>query len=244
MKAWYRKNSIWLETDQLLDALGLKDFTKGSIAIVGSGGKTSVIFQLAKELAACNRRVIITTTTHMYREPGTLATTTEEAEKLLEQQSVVIAGRPAKEGKICGLSEDNTKKLKQIADVLLIEADGSRHLPLKVPAESEPVIPEETDQIIVVAGLSGIGQPISKCCHRADQVQKLLQTSSEHILEPGEVVQMLQKGYLEGVILPKGVPGVIILNQADDLARREMAKEMIGQLEPYPGIITWLQEEK
>lgn len=244
MKAWYRKNNIWFETDQLLEALGLEDFSQGSIAVVGAGGKTSTIFQLAREMADRNRRVIITTTTHMYREPGYLATTPEEAERLLLQLPIVFAGRPAEGGKIRGLSEEDIRKLKQIADVLLIEADGSRHLPLKVPAEAEPVIPEETDLVIVVAGLSGVGRPISECCHRAELVQELLQKSAEHILEPKEVTVMLQKGYLERCVRSEGIPGMVILNQADDMARREMAKEMIELLDPHPCIMTQLQEEQ
>jgi len=243
MKAWYRKNSILLETDQLMEALGLEDFSQGSIAVVGAGGKTSTIFQLAKEMADRNRRVIITTTTHMYRESGALATTPEEAERLLLQQPIVIVGRLVEDGKIRGLSEDDTKKLKLIADVLLIEADGSKHLPLKVPAETEPVIPRETDRVIVVAGLSGIGHPISECCHRAELVQELLQRPSEHILESKEVAVMIQKGYLDRCVRSEGFPGMVILNQADDLARRETAKELIELLEPYPCIMTQLQEE-
>lgn len=242
MKAWYRKNSIWFEKEKLLEALGLEDFSQGCIAVVGAGGKTSTIFQLAKELSEHNRRVIITTTTHMFREPGLLATSPEEARNLLLQQPIVFVGRPAEDGKIRGLSEEETSELKQITDVLLIEADGSRRLPLKIPAAGEPVIPKCTDQVIIVEGLSGIGRPISECCHRAELVQSLLQTTFEHILEPKEVAVMIRKGYLEKHLLPEGYPGMVILNQADDSARREMAKKMIGLLEPYPCIMTQLRE--
>ena len=35
------------------------------IAVVGGGGKTSLIFRLAEELKATGRKVIVTTTTHM-----------------------------------------------------------------------------------------------------------------------------------------------------------------------------------
>ena len=39
------------------------------IAVVGGGGKTSLIFRLAKELKEEKKRVIVTTTTHMAFEP-------------------------------------------------------------------------------------------------------------------------------------------------------------------------------
>jgi len=42
---------------------------------------------------------------------------------------------------------------------LLIEADGSRQTPLKAPSTHEPPIPDFTDTVIVVAGLSALGKP-------------------------------------------------------------------------------------
>ena len=44
---------------------------------------------------------------------------------------------------------------------LLVEADGARRLPLKAPAAHEPVIPAWASSVIVVAGLSGLGKPLS-----------------------------------------------------------------------------------
>ena len=56
--------------------------------------------------------------------------------------------------KIRGLSEEEYRKLKTQCDVLLVEADGAKRKPLKVPAEHEPVIPEDTDMVIGIAGAS------------------------------------------------------------------------------------------
>lgn len=243
MKAWYRKNNIWQETDSLLEAINMRYWQKGSVAVVGAGGKTSAIFQLAKEGVARNKSVIITTTTHMYREPGALATTAEEARSLLARQAVVIAGRPVEDGKIAGLAEGERKGLAEIAELLLIEADGSKRLPLKVPSDREPVIPEGTDRVIVVAGLSGIGQPISKCCHRQELVQSLLQTSSEHIIEPKDVALMISKGYLTNKLLKKESSVTVILNQADNAATRAEAEEIADYLKPCSCIITKLKGE-
>lgn len=242
MKAWYQNNRIWQESDTLLEALGWKDFTQGSIAVVGAGGKTSAIFRLAKEYAADNRRVVVTTTTHMFREPGDLATTAEEARELLLQQPIVIAGRPVGEGKIASLEAEEIMALRHIADIILIEADGSKHLPLKVPAAQEPVIPECTDRVIVVAGLSGIGGILSECCHRAELVQSLLQVSPEHSMKPEDVALMIQKGYIEKHLLPGGYQGIVILNQAED-GRREPARRIAELLAPYPCVMTQLIEE-
>ena len=40
------------------------------ISVVGGGGKTSLIFQMAEELVAFEKKVIVTTTTHMAYEQG------------------------------------------------------------------------------------------------------------------------------------------------------------------------------
>ena len=241
MKAWYLKDDLWQETTSLYEAIGLRTLHKGSIAVVGAGGKTSVLFQLAKEAVDQNLRVIVTTTTHMFREPGALAASAEEAGALLTRQPIVIAGIPAKEDKITGLADEERTSLLQYADLLLIEADGSKRLPLKVPSDHEPVIPEGTDRVIVVAGLSGIGKPISECCHRQELVQALLQDSCEHIIVPKDVATMISEGYITKKFFKREYFVTVILNQADDEAAREAAYEIADCLKPYPCIITKLK---
>ncbi len=45
---------------------------------------------------------------------------------------------------------------------MIIEADGARKLPIKAPAEHEPVIPEFVNTVITVIGLSGLGKPLTE----------------------------------------------------------------------------------
>ena len=242
MRAWYQNNSIWQETASLSEALGLQEFNKGSLSVIGAGGKTSAIFQLAKEFAARGRRVIITTTTRMYREPGALATTPQEAKELLAQQSVVMAGRPAEEGKISGLGDDEIDELKQLADIILIEADGSKRLPLKVPAIHEPVIPRGTDRIILVAGLSAIGARLSKSCHRSELVSELLEVSMDHMIRPEDMARIITKGYLERRIPAPSIV-TVLLNQADHTELRETGEIIAKLLSPHSCIMAQLKEE-
>ncbi len=240
MRAWYQNNSIWQETTSLTEALGLCDFTKGSIAVIGAGGKTSAIFRLAKEFAARDLRVVITTTTRMFRKPGSLATTAEEVSELLEHQSVVIAGRPAEEGKIAGLEEEQARVLTRIADIILVEADGSKRFPLKVPASHEPVIPSSTDRLILVAGLSGIGAKLSQGCHRAELAKELIGVSSEHIIAAEDIARMLKKGYLEQS-LTGGYQVSVLLNQADHSRLRKAGEDIADLLSPFSCVITKLK---
>ncbi len=41
-----------------------------------------------------------------------------------------------------------------MADLVLVEADGSRRLPVKVPGPNEPVVPKNSDMVLCVLGLS------------------------------------------------------------------------------------------
>jgi probable selenium-dependent hydroxylase accessory protein YqeC len=242
MKAWYQINREWIQTDSLLEALGPVWPAGGCVAVVGSGGKTSAIFQLAKELASLGKSSIITTTTHMFREPGALAVSAEEARRLIMQQSVLMAGRPVGEEKIAGLAAEEFEQLRGLADFLLVEADGSKRLPLKLPADHEPVIPEGTERILVLAGLQGIGRQLSECCHRAELVRELLQAEPDYRMGPEDVRIMLEQGYLNKHILPRGIPGVFLLNQADYDVLRAQAMSIADELSPYPCIITQLRE--
>lgn len=70
------------------------------------------------------------------------------------------------ENKIKGIPPEWIDKLSTDDDMLeliwVIEADGSRQLPLKAPKENEPVVPESTSHFVAVVGLSCLGQPIDE----------------------------------------------------------------------------------
>ncbi|MBU0970465.1 MAG: putative selenium-dependent hydroxylase accessory protein YqeC, partial [Proteobacteria bacterium] len=58
---------------------------------------------------------------------------------------------------------------KKTFEYILIEADGSRRLPVKAPADHEPVIPAWTDMVIGCIGLDCLGRPMdAKTVHRPE----------------------------------------------------------------------------
>ena len=143
-------------------------------AFVGAGGKTSLIRKLANQYRAEGKKVFVTTTTHMFIEEDTVLS--DDAEGIictLEQKGYVHAGIPDGR-KIKALSEDTYRKVCEKADVVLVEADGSKHMPIKFPEEHEPVIPGNATEIVVVCGLHALGQPLIKAAHRLELVKKCL----------------------------------------------------------------------
>lgn len=70
--------------------------------------------------------------------------------------------------KLTALPENIRRELLAMADVVLTEADGSRHHPIKAPAAHEPVIPAEADAVLGCMGLSAIGRPAGEVFFRRE----------------------------------------------------------------------------
>ena len=112
---------------------------RGVTAIIGGGGKTTLMETLAGELSK-KGKVIITTTTHIRRpeQYETLLDADEAAvSAALERSGIVCAASQAESGKLCApwLSMGT---LAQLADFVLVEADGAKRLPLKAHASHDP----------------------------------------------------------------------------------------------------------
>jgi len=166
------------------------------ISVVGSGGKTTLIKKLAAQYRSEGKTVLVTTTTHMFLEEDTLLT--DDADTIigvLREAGYAMAGIPEGE-KIKALSQKTYEEVCSFADVVLVEADGSKCLPLKYPNATEPVIPENTDEIIVVCGLNAIGQKAKAVCHRLALVKKCLGIDDDTVITPAHVQKLVTDGYL------------------------------------------------
>ena len=167
------------------------------IAVVGSGGKTTLIKKLASRYRSEGKTVLITTTTHMFIEEDTLLT--DNADTIvgaLKETGYAMAGLPDGE-KINPLSKETFDAVCACADVVLVEADGSRRVPLKYPNAAEPVIPERTEEIIVVCGLNAIGQKAKDVCHHLELVKKCLGIDDETVITPAHIQKLVTEGYLK-----------------------------------------------
>jgi len=190
------------------------------VTLVGAGGKTTLLHALGRECAAAGLRVALTTTTRMALEPGLIADLEEALARLDAAASgPVLVGVPAEAGKFAGPDAAGLGRLRAAADVLLIEGDGSRRLPFKVPAGHEPVVPSATDLLVVVAGLTALGRPLAEACCRAELAAGLLgdPDAAARVLDPATAAALLRAGYLDAPRLAawRGRRAVV-LNQADD----------------------------
>ena len=169
------------------------------IAVVGSGGKTTTIKKMAKNYLEQGKKVFLTTTTHMLVEEDTLLTDNPvEIIEQLEQNRYVMAGMPEEHSlkKIKSLSQETYLEVCKHADVVLVEADGSKHLPLKYPGEHEPVIPDNADEILVICGLHGLEKTAKEACHRLELVKSVLDIEDDTVIQPTHVQRLIEEGYV------------------------------------------------
>lgn len=165
-------------------------------AVVGAGGKTSLIRKLAADFVAEGKSVFVTTSTRMFIEDDTLLT--DDADEItghLKAKKYAMAGI-ADGVKIRELSQETYETVCMAADEVLVEADGSKHMPLKFPDDKEPVIYDNVDEIIVVCGLHALGQKASDAVQRLEIARQYIDIGPDTIIEPWIIKELLTKGYL------------------------------------------------
>ena len=199
---------------------------KPVFSFVGAGGKTTCVLKLADELAGLGMKVLVTTSTHIQHpfylgRTGLLDADTQTIKKAGVPGKVVIAGRKlGQEKKIAGLLETQLEEVLESYDAVVIEADGAKHYPFKVPAEHEPVIYQATTHILIVESMQAFYQPLSEVCFRLKKAQEILQQTEcrEERLTPELVAELLERGYIEklsnSLSNPRRKIGVIF-NQQD-----------------------------
>lgn len=223
-----------IRTDSILKALDIDTDRYPVLSVVGGGGKTSLIFRIMEELTAVGKKVLITTTTHMAYEPD--RPFAEDGDMISIKQNLeecgytIAASLDREKRKIGALSEEKLKEIKVLADVMLIEADGAKRYPLKVPASWEPVIWGQTDLVIAVAGMDAAGKPIQEVCHRPENVADFLGKEAEEKVTEEDIVRVV----LSTEALKKCVYGReyrVLLNKADIPGKSQVAESIADRLE-------------
>lgn len=208
---------------------------KGITAIIGSGGKTTLLRTLSGELPG---RVLLCTSTHFqgYADlPTVLDPTEADLRKTLAAHPIVCAAGRSPTGKLvdCGLPYET---LADLADFVLVEADGSRRRPLKAHAHHEPVIPPCTRQVICVVGLSGLHRPVSEVVHRPELFCPLVACTPEDEATPERVARALVQEHLADTYF---------LNQAESGSALQDAKIVASHLKPQGfSVVAGSQREK
>ena len=192
------------------------------IAVIGGGGKTTLLHALGEHLAQQGRRVVLTTTTHFGVDGRAVSPNSpEEVNAHLRPGRPLLCAYPQGH-RMTGLPAEWYPALK--ADHILVEADGSRCRPLKVHRAFEPVVPAGTGLLLQVAGLRALGQRVEECVHCWQEMGLAPQQIVDEVL----IAELLARGFehtkFDG-------PKVAILNQADTPKLRRRGQVIAQGLE-------------
>ena len=158
----------------LKEGLMLED--GGVVSLVGGGGKTSLMFKLARELSMAGEPVLTTTTTKIF-EPSldqaggvilsdSVTNILDRAGEMLDRHLHLTAavGKLPESGKHCGFQPEIIGELWNagLFQWIIVEADGAAGKPLKAPGAHEPVIAAFTKRLVGMVGLNGVGQPLTE----------------------------------------------------------------------------------
>jgi probable selenium-dependent hydroxylase accessory protein YqeC len=202
----------------------------GVISLVGAGGKTSLMYKLAHELAMAGESVLTTTTTKIY-EPlpeqstnliigGSLSRMLDKAQEALRNHHHITAAveKIADQRKLRGFTPEVVQEIwnSHLFRWILVEADGAAGRPLKAPAEHEPVIPACTSQLVGMVGLNGVGQPLTgQWVFREERFAQLTGLAHGSDITEAAIIAVLlhKKGIFKNA--PAGIARIVFCNQAD-----------------------------
>lgn len=210
------------------------------VAIVGAGGKTTILFRLARNLAPA----VVTTSTHLAASQDVLADRhillyqDMDVSKLqlddLDHEVVLITGPLNDSGtRLLAPSKNQLNHLNNYCKAknipFLIESDGSRRLSMKAPGEHEPAIPDFVDSVIVVSGLSNIGRPLTEeNVHRPEVFARLGQISLGDVIDPLALAKVLlhPEGGLKNI--PPDALKKLVLTQVNTDPEKSNGSQVAG----------------
>jgi probable selenium-dependent hydroxylase accessory protein YqeC len=225
-----------------MDLYGAFDLQPGAIvAVVGGGGKTGLVFALAREAAGRGLSALVTTTTKLTTPPGAgtppvIATTatraTEDIELALTPGRVLIATTgEGDQGRLLGFTPEEIAAIAAMSPGLTaVRADGAADRPFKAPDSHEPAIPACASDVIVCVGLEVLGQRLNDTSvHRAAIAARLSDSAIGDIVGADTIVRVLTHAEGGHRCVPRGARLHALLNQprtgeqersATDIARR------------------------
>ena len=191
----------------------LMEIPRGMTAVVGSGGKTSLIARLAGELSDVGRVLWTTSTRIRWPQRGALVSPTpEELERAFGRSPIVVVGTRCEPGQL-GAPTRSIAELARHADFTLVEADVSGGLPVKAPDDTEPMLVGGEALVIAVAGMRAVGRPIRAAAQHPERYAALVDKCVDECIELADMATVL----LSPLGQRKGVTGrfAVALNQCD-----------------------------
>ena len=191
-------------------------------AFVGAGGKSSAIATIARDLTDAGSSVLVAPTTKLFTSetekigPVIVSEDLDElcsgaASELDDGSGAVVVGTSliSKE-RISGIDPEWIETLAKLAEVVLVEADGSRRRPIKGTADHEPLLPKDPTIVVAVGGIWALGKPVEdEFVHRPEIFSEITGVGPGHSITSRAFATALVKGSLGPV--PSNVQRAVLL---------------------------------
>lgn len=243
---------IIVQTGSISEALGFSPGPAHSrencsevISIVGGGGKTTALFALLDEFACLGFPALALTTTRMAYPVGPFASdlmmaidadpsipaafaASNPGKKILAAASVESdnedEGEGLGRGKLTGYQASSVDSAACVFPGVrfIVEADGSRGMPLKAPGFHEPVIPSTTTVVVMILGAESLLKPVSpSVIHRFEIFSSISGLKEGMTPDPAGMAKVIlgPEGY--GRAFPRGCRICLLANRGDPLDSRE-----------------------
>lgn len=224
----------------LIDVFNIKN--KDIITIVGSGGKTSLMFSISSLLRQ-GYKVLVTTTTNIYVpdyktvefDKFCLIDNDEELENIIknDKNGVYVIGSKIinnlNKPKLKGLTFEMIDKISHFFDIVLIEGDGSKEKPLKGWLDNEPVVYDKTTKTIGVIDINSIGLYINEDnIHRLDNFLDIIndEKSSKVKVKHLKNIVLNKNGLFK---LSKGEK-ILFINKSESIKNKTNANLLIKEI--------------
>lgn len=218
------------DKQNIAQAFGIE---RGITALVGGGGKTTLMYALADALSL-KGRVVITTSTHIFPPrhiPLIQHPSANTLHSAFKRDPIVCVGLPDGNGKLVS-SQLSADELLPFCDFVLVEADGAKGFPIKAPADHEPVIPIGTSHVIAVAGLDGISKSIMDAAFRFERYAQLIEKSVDDLILPIDVAKVLQHPLGQRKNVTESMRFSVCLNKADNSELHNIGDTVAEHMDP------------
>lgn len=210
----------------IVEELGINLDKSELIALVGAGGKTTTMFEIAEELKFLGKRVLVTTTTAIYYPKPSQFDKIALGDKYVfnmfnntDTAFINVLGSLVNgEGKLVGIHKEEVDNIfeKGYFDYILVESDGSKGRSIKAPGAHEPVIPELTTRVIGIIGMDALGKEINEeNVHRTEIFCNITNSKAGDIIDSQKVLALIENynGLFKGT--PRSAIKYLRLNKVE-----------------------------
>ncbi|MFC4248870.1 selenium cofactor biosynthesis protein YqeC [Natribaculum luteum] len=214
----------------VVDAL---DADRGTLCVVGAGGKKSTLYALADRL----ERAVLTATVRIpiFDQHVAAVQVTDAPRAALEGATAFPLGLvPAREDndRYRGYDPETVDAIASVHDgPVLVKADGARTREFKAPDEREPQLPSTTDVVVPIASVHAVGKPLTEeYVHRPERVAAITDLEVGDRITPAAVATVVSsdEGGLKGI--PAGATTIPLLNKVDDAGDEGTAREIAAAI--------------